>query len=142
MPVLVTLISAVIGNIMGYTVIKDFAADMYYGSYSLPTYVTRWNGDAFIQTTVIPVVLMLAINYIILANKLKLSPLKFIRRDLSRKKKKKAFRLNSKIGILKRFRVRIIFQNMPNYITVVVGVFLAWLFRHCLTSIRRILPPI
>lgn len=125
MPVLVTLISAVIGNIMGYTVIKDFAADMYYGSYSLPTYVTRWNGDAFIQTTVIPVVLMLAINYIILANKLKLSPLKFIRRDLSRKKKKKAFRLNSKIGILKRFRVRIIFQNMPNYITVVIGVFMA-----------------
>lgn len=125
MPVIVTLISAVVGNIIGYTWFKDFAADMYYASYSLPTYVTRWNAEAFVQTTVGPVLIMFVINYIILANKLKLSPLKFLRRDLSRRQKKKAFRLNTKIGIIKRFRIRIIFQNMPNYITVIIGIFMA-----------------
>lgn len=125
MPVLVTLVSALVGNILGYTVLKDFAASMYYGSYSLPTYVTLWNVDAFVKTTVIPVILMLVINYVILRNKLGLSPLKFIRRDLSKRKKKKAFRLNTKIGIMKRFRLRIIFQNIPNYITIVIGIFFA-----------------
>ncbi|MBQ4463658.1 MAG: ABC transporter permease, partial [Eubacterium sp.] len=36
LPVLITLISALIGNILGYTVFKDIAASMYYRSYSLP----------------------------------------------------------------------------------------------------------
>lgn len=124
-PILITLLSALTGNILGYTLLKDFAASMYYNSYSLPTYNTIWNMDAFIKTTIIPVVLVLLINIILLYMKLQLSPLKFIRHDLSRRQKKKAVRLNSKIGILKRFRIRVIFQNMPNYITIFVGIFLA-----------------
>ena len=28
---------------------------MYYGSYSLPTYVTIWNADAFWMTTLVPI---------------------------------------------------------------------------------------
>lgn len=125
MPVLVTFISALIGNVLGYTVFKDVAAAMYYASYSLPTYITIWNAKAFVLTTVGPVILMVLINFMILVNKLSLSPLKFIRKDLTRKQKKKAFRLNTRIGIMKRFRLRIIFQNMPNYITIVVGIFFA-----------------
>ncbi len=125
MPTLVTFISAILGNIIGYTWFKDVAAALYYNSYSLPTYVTLWNADAFVKTTLIPVILIIIINLAILTNKLSLSPLKFIRRDLSKRQKKKAFRLNTKIGIMKRFRLRIIFQNMPNYITIIIGVFLA-----------------
>ena len=125
MPLIVTFAGAVVGNILGYTALKDFAANAYYGSYSLPTYITLWNSQAFIRTTVIPLLIMLIINFIMLSRKLSLSPLCFIRRDLSRKKKKKAFKLNTKIGIMKRFRLRVIFQNMPNYITIFIGVFFA-----------------
>lgn len=125
MPVTVMLIAAAVGNVLGYTCFRSFMADMYYGSYSLPTYITRWNADAFIKTTIVPLMIMLLINLILLVNKLSLSPLKFIRRDLSRRRKKKAFRLNTKIGIMKRFRLRVIFQNIPNYITIIIGVFLA-----------------
>ncbi len=125
MPMLVTLIAAVVGNILGYTLMEDFAADMYYNSYCLTTYEILWNAKAFVSTTVIPLVIMFLINFLILVRKFKFSPLRFIRRDLSRKKNKKAFKLNTKIGIMKRFRLRIIFQNMPNYITIVFGVLLA-----------------
>ena len=125
MPILVTLVSAVLGNVLGYTWFKEVAADIYYASYSLPTYVTIWNATAFIQTTVVPVILMFVINLCILVKKMKLSPLKFIRRDLSKRQKKKAFRLNTKIPIMRRFRLRIIFQNKSNYIMIVIGVFLA-----------------
>lgn len=125
MPMLVTLISAVIGNILGYTIFKVVALDIYYTNYSLPTIDILWNADAFVKTTVVPVILMLLINLLILWSKMKLSPLKFIRRDLKKGQKKKAFRLNTKIPIMHRFRLRIIFQNMPNYITIIVGVFLA-----------------
>ncbi len=125
MPVLVTLFSALIGNVLGYTYFRFVAEDMYYGSYSLTTYEVLWNADAFVKTTVVPVLLMVGINYVILARKLRLSPLKFIRRDLSKRQKKKAIRLNSRIGIMKRFRMRVIFQNMPNYIMIFVGIFFA-----------------
>ena len=53
-PILVCLISALVGNVLGYTVLKNVCAGMYYGSYSLPTYVTIWNGEAFLLTTVVP----------------------------------------------------------------------------------------
>ena len=34
-PVFVTFIGAIIGNVIGYTVGKDYCAGLYYGSYSL-----------------------------------------------------------------------------------------------------------
>ncbi len=125
MPMLVVLVAAVTGNILGYTFLKTFFANMYYGSYSLPAYETVWNADAFIRTTVIPVGIVFLINLFILIYKLQLSPLKFLRHDLSRKKKKKAFRLNTKIKIFTRFQLRVIFQNMPNYLTLCFGIFFA-----------------
>lgn len=125
MPTIITLISAVVGNILGYTVLKDFVKNLMYNSYSLTTYITRWNAGAFIRTTVIPVCIIILINFVILWRKLKLSPLKFIRRDLSKKGKKKAVRLNTKLGILTRFRIRVILQNIPNYIMIFLGIFLA-----------------
>ena len=70
-PVAVTLVSAIVGNILGYTVFKDICADMYYQSYSLPTYVTIWNAEAFVLTTVVPLLMMIAINFIILHHSLK-----------------------------------------------------------------------
>lgn len=125
MPVIVTVIGAVIGNILGYTVMKDVCAGMYYGSYSLPTYVTIWNGEAFVLTTIVPVVIMLVITFFVLHQKLKLSPLKFIRRDLSKKKQKHAVRLNKHIPFFQRFRMRIIFQNMKNYLVLFIGIMFA-----------------
>lgn len=124
LPVLVTLIAAIIGNILGYTVLKDVFADLYYHSYSLTGYTTIWNMQAFINTTVVPVILMLVINFIVLAGKLRLSPIRFLRHDLSKKGRKKAFRLNTKIPFLHRFRLRVIFQNISNYVTLFFGIFL------------------
>ena len=124
-PMVVVLVAAVVGNILGYTAFKEFAVSAYYGSYSLPTYVTLWNAEAFVKTTVIPLVILFVINLVMLVDKLSLSPLKFLRRDLKKRQKKKAFKLNTKIGILKRFRLRVIFQNIPNYVTIFVGVLFA-----------------
>lgn len=121
LPVLVTFIAAIIGNILGYTVFKDVAAGMYYGSYSLTKYTTRWNGYAFILTTVVPIVIMIVINLFIVGRMLKLSPLRFLRRDLSRTRRKKAVKLPH-FKFFNRFRIRVILQNIPNYIMLVVGI--------------------
>ena len=125
LPILVTLAGALVGNILGYTVFKGVCADMYYGSYSLPTYETVWNAEAFLLTTVVPVVIMLVVNFGILHHKLRLSPLKFLRRDLSGRKRRKAVYLSPKLKIFTRFRLRVIFQNFSNYIILFIGVVFA-----------------
>ena len=125
MPMLVIVVSAIVGNVLGYTVFKNVAASMYYSSFSLPTYETIWNMEAFVMTSVIPIVIMFIINFVILAKKLRLSPLKFLRRDLSGHKNKKAVKLSDRIPIMHRFRFRVLMQNLPNYITIVFGVLLA-----------------
>lgn len=138
LPVVITLIGALVGNILGYTLLKQVCAGMYYGSYSLPTYVTIWNAEAFWMTTVAPVVIMLIINYGILYYKLRLSPLKFIRRDLSSRKQKRAVYLSTKLGIFRRFRLRVIFQNISNYMVLFVGI----LFANLLLFFGLLLPSV
>lgn len=138
LPVLVTLISAVIGNILGYTVFKQVCVGMYYGSYSLTTYQTIWSAEAFLLTTVVPIIIMVLINYLLLKSSLRLSPLKFLRRDLSKKKQKRALPLSSKLPFFFRFRLRVIFQNMSNYVTVLIGI----IFANILLMFGLILPAI
>ena len=125
LPLAVTLVSAIAGNITGYTFWVDFAADMYYNSYSLPTFVVIWNADAFINTTVIPMILMTVITWGMLSIKLRLSPLRFLRHDLGRNKKRGAFPLPRFIPFFSRFRLRIFGQNFGNYLTVFVGILFA-----------------
>lgn len=124
MPVLISLIAALIGNILGYSVFKDMVANLYYGSYSLPTYVTIWNADAFVLTTVYPLLIMIVTNGYVLIRKLQLSPLQFLRRDLTKNKNKKAVRLPH-IKFFSRFRLRIILQNRSNYATLFLGILFA-----------------
>ncbi|MBR1739159.1 MAG: ABC transporter permease [Ruminococcus sp.] len=125
LPMLTLAAGAVVGNVIGYTLLEKFMAGAYLGSYGLPTYEVIINADAFVMTTVIPMIIMFLINLVTLVSKLRISPLRFIRRDIGKKTKKKAFRLNTKIPIMTRFRLRVIFQNIPNYLTIFIGILLA-----------------
>ena len=121
-PVAVTIFTALVGNILGYTVFKNIVVSMYFNSYSLPKYETYWYYEAFVKTTVVPVILMILINFVTVAYMLRLSPLKFIRRDLKTSRRKKAMRL-PRFKFLARFRLRVLLQNIPNYIVLFVGIY-------------------
>ncbi len=138
MPLFVTLLAALIGNILGYTVFKEMCVSMYYGSYSLPTYVTIWNAEAFLKTTVIPIIIMVVVTYYTLRKKLSLSPLSLLRRDLSGKKQKRAVRLKKSIKFFDRFRIRVLLQNRSSYITMFIGLF----FANVLLFFGMMLPPL
>lgn len=124
LPIWVTLISAVIGNILGYTCMKDVVVDIYYHSYSLPTYETIWNTEAFWLTTVVPCLIVFAIVLLILVSMMHLPPLQFLRHELRKKKKKGVIHL-PEFKFFTRFRLRIVFQNISAYLTLFLGVFFA-----------------
>ncbi len=124
LPVIVTLIGAGVGNLLGYTAMKQVVVGMYYGSYSLPAYETVWSGYAFVMTTVIPCVIMLVVNLFILCKKLSLSPLQFLRRELKKNKNKRAVQLPN-FKFMSRFRIRVILQNRHGYAILSVGILFA-----------------
>ena len=121
MPFIVTLIGAALGNIIGYTLFERVAVNLYYESYSLPSCGIVWSPDALVKTTIIPLVLMFFINLFVIVKRLQLSPLKFLRRDLRKSKRAKAMRI-PRWSFMGRFRLRIVFQNMPDYAVMAFGV--------------------
>ncbi|WP_027438660.1 ABC transporter permease [Lachnospira multipara] len=121
-PSWVTLFAAIFGNILGYTYLKNVAVSLYYNSYSLPTYKTVWSVDAFIYTTLIPVVIMLLVNFLVIVSKIRMDILNFLRGNLSKSKRSKAVRL-PRWKFMKRFRLRIILQNIGGYLILAIGLF-------------------
>ncbi len=125
LPLLVTAAAALVGNILGYTYFKYVCVGMYYGSYSLPTYVTVWNAEAFKLTTVVPCVIMAVTTFLTLWHKLSLSPLQFLRRELRKHGRSRAVRLSARIPFFARFRLRVFFQNIGNYVILLIGILFA-----------------
>lgn len=124
LPIIVTLLGAVVGNIFGYTLFEDMLVGVYYSSYSLPTYETLPSAQAFLDTTVVPLILVVVINLAVIGRKMQLSPLSFLREELSKGKRKQAVSLSEKLPFISRFRLRILFQNIPSYLTMFIGIFL------------------
>lgn len=126
-PVLIIGLSAsVIGNILGYTVMIDPMYSLYYQTYSVPRIQTLFSVEAFIKTTVVPIVLLPLINILMLRSKLSLSPLKFLRKDLKKGKSQKTRKL-AKGSFLHRFRLRVILQNKGSYAILFCGILLSTL---------------
>lgn len=137
LPVLAAVISAVAGNLLGYTVMVVPFKNLYYNSYCLSPFRMKWNVEAFILTTVVPIVMMLVINYGIIFRMLSLSPLKFLRKELKRGKQKKAIKLPG-ISFINRFRLRIILQNKGSYCLLFIGLF----FASCLLMFGLVILPL
>ena len=124
LPVMVVFIAAIVGNILGYTSMKSIVVEMYMHSYSLTKYKTLWNGDAFILTTVVPSLIILAVTFLMLVRLLGLPPLQFLRKELTRRKRKQAVRL-PEWSFMNRFRMRVVLQNRMAYFVLTVGILLA-----------------
>lgn len=124
LPVMVVMIAAVIGNILGYTWMKQIVVDMYFHSYSLTKYVTVWNSEAFLLTTIVPIVIIMLVTFLMLTRLLSLPSLQFLRKELTRKKRERAARLPD-WSFITRFRLRVILQNKMAYTVLVIGILLA-----------------
>lgn len=121
---IVAILGSAIGNLLGYTVMIQPFLDVYYNTYSVGPIHIRFDVPSFVLTTVLPVVIMIVINYWMMFSKMSLSPLKFLRKELKKGKNKKAVKLPN-VSFLGRFRMRVILQNKGSYVMLFLGVFLA-----------------
>lgn len=122
--IIIAIASSIVGNVLGYTVMLKPFEDLYYNTYSIAPLDIQFNIEAFVTTTILPVIIMLLINWWMLYSKLSLSPLKFLRKDLHKKKQKKAVKLPD-FKFLTRFRLRVLLQNKVSYLILFVGIFIS-----------------
>ena len=133
LPIIITIVSCIIGNIVGYLVFPPYFKDMYYGSYCLPPLKVQFIPEAFVTTTIIPLVFMLVINYLMLRHKLNISPIRFLRRDTHKNRIKQHIKLKHG-SFFRRFQIRVILQNKGSYFTLFIGILFFKFIYHFKTN--------
>ena len=124
LPCIVTLLSSLIGNIIAYTVMVDVLESIYHNIYSIPNFSIQFDVEAFLWTTILPVVVMVLINYSMTLLKFKYSTLDFLRRDIHKIHVKGPVRLPH-VPFIHRFRMRVLIQNRSNFIILLLGTVLS-----------------
>lgn len=124
LPTILIIISAGIGNLIGYTLFPNLFTGMYYSNYCLPPLSIQPVWEALLSTTVMPFIFMMLILYVLLKRRLRLSPLRFLRKDLRRHRQRRYIPLHGS-SFFQRFRIRIILQNKGSYLVLFLGIIFA-----------------
>ncbi|MCL1964955.1 MAG: ABC transporter permease [Firmicutes bacterium] len=124
LPLIVTLMSAVIGGAVCLAGSYRFFNTMYHTAYSLPPLKTLFDWEALLYTTLLPIAVMLMINLFFLWRRLSIMPIRFLRGELQSGKSKRAFRLPD-FAFAQRFRLRIILSNKGSYAMLLLGILFA-----------------
>ena len=123
LPLYVTVFAVLVGNLLAYTHMKNVYLGLYTGTFSLFPVRVELDAYAFLLTSLIPIGLILLINFVSIYRKLRLSPLRFLRRELSSSRQKKAIRL-PQVAFLSRFRMRVFLKNKASYLVLCIGLLL------------------
>lgn len=124
LPTILIIVSAGIGNLIGYTLFPNLFTDMYYSNYCLPPLSIQPVWEALLSTTVMPFIFMMLILYVLLKRRLRLSPLRFLRKDLRRHRQRRYIPLHGS-SFFQRFRIWIILQNKGSYLVLFLGIIFA-----------------
>lgn len=138
LPAFVGIAAAIVGNVIGYTVLYAPMRDLYYNSYSFPPYEAFWNWRVFIICTVIPLALLLLVSFVGLLRKLRCTPLEFLRHETTRRSRRRGVALPERLSFTSRFRLRILLCNLPSFLTLFCGITFASLllvFGLCLMPV-------
>ncbi|MBR2749667.1 MAG: FtsX-like permease family protein [Clostridiales bacterium] len=126
-PVLVTLISTGIGLLLALTFVYKIPLESVYAYYVVPKMLYTIDPVRMALMIGFPILSVILINLIVFGKKLNLTPLRLIRKDTKKEKRVKNAHEMKKLGFLNRFRVRTVVRSKGQYISLIIGVFLAGL---------------
>ncbi|MBQ5966994.1 MAG: FtsX-like permease family protein [Clostridiales bacterium] len=126
-PVLVTLISTGIGMALALSFVYKLPTQSVYDYYVCPKMLYTIDPVRVAFMIGFPILAVILINLIVFGRKLNLTPLRLIRRDTKKEKRVKNAHEMKKLGFLNRFRVRTVVRSKGQYISLIIGVFLAGL---------------
>lgn len=121
-PTFLTIFAGVAGNMIAYVKGYELYAGLYYTSYNLPPFVPVLSMKAFAITTLIPLGIVWLVNRLLLMRYFRLSPLRFLRREFYRKKRRRAPSLEG-FSLMGAARLRILGENRLNILALFFGMF-------------------
>ncbi len=124
-PLVVGILGAVVGNVLGYTVVMRKVAFLYCRSYSVPPFQVVFQPWVFVWTTVLPLVLLVLITLLGALRKLNHTPLAFLRQEIASKSFRSSIVLPERWGFTTRFRTRVILRNASHFAILFVGIALS-----------------
>lgn len=77
MPLFITIIGALMGNLISYLFIYKKYVNLYYNSFDIAKFQLKLTPRSFIITSIIPILIYLLIDSIIIYKSLKYKPLDF-----------------------------------------------------------------
>ena len=122
LPIVVGVCAAVLGNAIGYTLMSAPMQGLYYNSYSLPPYVASFHADVLFLTTILPLVVLIVVNWRGLAKRLGHTPLQFLRHETRTASSKAQRNLPKRWKFISRFRVRVLLGNLSNFAILFLGI--------------------
>ena len=138
LPVLTAFISSILGLILGTSdKAVGFMMTSSLSYYSMPNLTPKCPTGLIIYTLVMPVVIVIVVNCLVISKKLSKPALSLIKGET---KQPKVSRLKLKhLGFVNRFRIRQLVREFRSAITVVFGIFIAYLllmmsldiYTHC-----------
>ncbi|WP_311481974.1 FtsX-like permease family protein [uncultured Anaerococcus sp.] len=124
MPIFITLVACLIGNIIAYTFAYKTYTSLYYKSYDLPKFVVSFNLRSFMLTSLIPLLIYLIINYLVISKSLSHKAIDFLRNTIKSPRARMRVRLD-KFTFINKFRLRVLLANRLNIISLIFGIGLA-----------------
>ncbi len=123
LPVIVGILAALLGCVLGVTFFTEPMRNLYYGSYSLPPFQVYWSWEIFVKCAVVPAAALILITLVGLLRKMGKTPLQFLRHEASGKSgTKRGLQLPERMGFVTRFRLRVFLRNLGNFATLFVGI--------------------
>lgn len=124
MPIFITMLACLIGNIIAYTYAYQTYTTLYYKSYDLPKFVVSFNLRSFILTSLIPLVIYLIINILVINKALNHRAIDFLRNTIKSPRARLRLKLD-RFAFINKFRLRVILANRANIISLIFGIGLA-----------------
>ncbi|WP_347711634.1 ABC transporter permease [Olsenella uli] len=140
LPTLVGVLAAIVGNAVGYARLVDVMSGLYYRSYDLPPFRAYFSFEVLCMTTVVPVVMLVAITWIGVRRKLGATPLAFLRHEIGHRSRRSTASLPEGWSFPTRFRVRVFLRNASHFAVLFVGIMfstLLLLFGLCMLPMIR-----
>lgn len=125
LPAMIVSLGSICGYFLGF-VLKDYLVIMLSGYYSLPELEQTYSLKLIIMGIVIPILIVLVVNYSIIYKKLNATPL-----SLLRKEKKESNLTKVKInhfGFINKFRLREFLRELNSSIILFIGLSITVLF--------------
>jgi putative ABC transport system permease protein len=127
LPLIVTLISSVVGMIVGALCISETIGKTTYSSYSLSSFAGKINAYLIILCCVMPFVIQMITNGLLLSNRLNITPIKLMRGKTMSGKGFRKVKLEKKSFPVKMY-IRIMLRGLKNQLVLFLGIFIAMFF--------------